>query len=86
VLITAAGIQDRDTARPLLRNMRRAFPTVKFSWADGGYGGKLVTWAKEALKLTVQIVRRPDDLHTFRVLPRRWAGCCLTTRPNGAGR
>jgi len=39
VLITAAGIQDRDTARPLLRNMRRAFPAVKFSWADGGYGG-----------------------------------------------
>jgi hypothetical protein len=23
-------------------------------------------------KLTVEIVRRPDDLHTFQVLPRRW--------------
>jgi transposase len=23
-------------------------------------------------KLTLQIVRRPDDLHTFQVLPRRW--------------
>ena len=72
VLITAVGIQDRDTARPLLRNMRRAFPAVKLSLADGGYAGKLVTWAKKALKLTVQIVRRPDDLHTFQVLPRRW--------------
>jgi putative transposase len=72
VLITAAGIQDRDAARPLLWNMRRAFPAVKLSWADGGYGGTLVTWAKKALKLTVQIVRRPDDLHTFQVLPRRW--------------
>ena len=48
------------------------FPAVKLSWADGGYAGKLVTWAKKALKLTVQIVRRPDDLHTFQVLPRRW--------------
>ena len=46
--------------------------SVKLSWADGGYGGTLVTWAKKALKLTVQIVRRPDDLHTFQVLPRRW--------------
>jgi transposase len=33
---------------------------------------QLVTWSKTALKLTLQIVKRPDDLHTFRVLPRRW--------------
>jgi transposase len=72
VLITAAGIQDRGAARPLLWNVRRAFPAVKLSWADGGYAGKLVTWATKALKLTIQIVRRPDDLHTFQVLPRRW--------------
>jgi hypothetical protein len=43
VLITAADIQDRDAARPLPWNMRRAFPAVKLSWADGGYAGKLVT-------------------------------------------
>ena len=50
-----------------------AFPTIKLAWADGGYAGKLVTWAKTKLKkLTLQIVRRPDDLHTFQVLPRRW--------------
>jgi transposase len=72
VLITAAGIQDRDAARPLLWNLRRAFPSVRLAWADGGYAGKLVTWAKTALKLTLEIVRRPDDLHTFKVLPRRW--------------
>jgi transposase len=72
VLITAAGVQDRDGAKPLLWNMRRAFPSVKLTWADGSYAGKLVTWAKKALGLTVQIVRRPDDLHTFKVLPRRW--------------
>jgi transposase len=29
-------------------------------------------WAATWLKLTVQIVKRPDDLHTFQVLPRRW--------------
>ena len=72
VLITAAGLQDRDAAKPLLWNLRRAFPAVKLTWADGGYAGKLVTWAKTALRLTVQIIRRPDDLHTFKVLPRRW--------------
>ena len=73
VLVTAASAQDRDAARPLLRNLRRAFPSVKLAWADGGYAGKLVTWAAGKLtpKLTLEIVRRPDDLHTFQVLPRR---------------
>ena len=72
VLVTAAGIQDRDGARPLLWNLRKAFPKIKLAWADGGYAGKLVTWAKDKLRLTVEIVKRPDDLHTFKVLPRRW--------------
>jgi len=72
VLITAAGLQDRDAARPLLWNLRKAFPSVRLAWADGSYAGKLVTWAERALKLTLEIVRRPGDLHTFQVLPRRW--------------
>jgi len=71
VLVTAASVQDRDAAKPLLWNLKKAFPTVRLAWADGIYAGKLVTWAASALKLTVQIVRRPGDLHTFQVLPRR---------------
>jgi transposase len=74
VLVTAASVQDRDAAKPLLWNLRKAFPRVKLAWADGGYAGKLVTWAAARLKpkLTLQIVKRPDDLHAFKVLPRRW--------------
>jgi transposase len=72
VLVTAASVQDRDAARPLLWNLRRAFPSIQLAWADGAYAGKLVTWAKTRLRLTLQIVKRPDDLHTFKVLPRRW--------------
>jgi transposase len=72
VLITAASVQDRDAARPLLWNLRRAFPAIKLAWADGGYAGQLVSWAKTRLRLRLQIVKRPDDLHTFKVLPRRW--------------
>ena len=72
VLVTAASVQDRDAAKPLLWNLRRAFPSVRLAWADGGYAGKLVTWAKTRLRLTLEIVKRLDDLHTFKVLPRRW--------------
>jgi transposase len=72
VLVTPASTQDRDAARPLLFNLHRAHRRIRLAWADGGYAGKLQPWAATYLKLTVQIVRRPDDLHTFQVLPRRW--------------
>ena len=72
VLVTAASVQDRDAAKPLLWNLRRFFPSIRLAWADGGYAGKLVSWAKTRLRLTLEIVKRPDDLHTFQVLPRRW--------------
>jgi transposase len=72
VLVTAASVQDRDAAIPLLWNLRRAFGSIKLTWADSAYTGKPVTWAKTWLRLRVQIVKRPDHLHTFKVLPRRW--------------
>lgn len=71
VLVTAAGVQDRDGAKPLLWNLRQAVRTVKQAWADSGYAGKLVTWATTALKLNLEIVKR-TELHKFAVLPRRW--------------
>jgi transposase len=71
-VVTPASTQDRDAARPLLWNLRRTCPKVRLAWADGGYAGKLLPWAATSLGLTLEIVRRPDDLHTFQVLPRRW--------------
>jgi transposase len=89
VLVTAASVQDRDAAKPLLWNLRKAFPSVRLPWADGGYAGKLVTWARAKLKpkLTLEIVKRPDDLHTFKVLPRAgsWSAPCPGS-PGTAGR
>ena len=72
VLAIPASVQDRDAARPLLWNLRRARRRIRLAWADGGYAGQLVPWASAAVRLTVEIVKRPDDLHTFKVLPRRW--------------
>jgi Transposase DDE domain len=44
VVITAASIQDRDAARPLLWNLRRACTRVRLVWADGGYqAGRLAS-------------------------------------------
>jgi putative transposase len=39
VVITAANVQDRDAARPLLQNLHRACRRVRLVWADAGYTG-----------------------------------------------
>src|SRR3954447_25495649 len=72
VVVTIAGIQDRDGAVRLLTALRAKFSTIAVIWADGGYAGRLVGWAQAVLALTVTIVKRTDDLTGFRVIPRRW--------------
>jgi transposase len=59
-------------ARPTLEAVRKAFPTISLVWADGGYAGKLVEWAKQTARLVLEIVRKPEGQRTFEVLPRRW--------------
>lgn len=70
VVITAASVQDRDAARPLLRNLHRASRRVRLIWADAAYTGKLSAWAAD-MTMTLQIVPRRNR-HAFEVLPRRW--------------
>jgi putative transposase len=73
VMVLPAQIQDRDGARPLLACFFGSSPRrrVKHIWADGGYAGTLIQWAKDFWRCTVEVVKR-NELHTFKVLPRRW--------------
>src|ERR1022692_2071684 len=73
VMVLPANIQDRDGAKQLLAAFfRKATPRrVKHIWADGGYAGALLDWAWRLWRCTIEIVKR-SDLHTFKVLPRRW--------------
>jgi transposase len=70
VVITAASVQDRDAARPLLWNLHRTSRRIRLIWADAVYTGKLTSWAA-SMKMTLQIVARRNP-HAFEVLPRRW--------------
>ena len=74
VLATPASTQDRDAARPLLFNLRRARRRIRRAWADNAYHGDWTIWAEHALGITIDIVHRPEDATTagFTVLPRRW--------------
>lgn len=47
-------------------------PEITIVWADRAYAGKLITWAKKHLNLTIKTVARPKDSSGFVLLPRRW--------------
>lgn len=72
VIITAASVQDRDGARRVLDRLRFTMPSVVHIWADAGYAGKLLDWARTRLRVSIEIVRKPLGIKTFHVLPRRW--------------
>ncbi len=73
VIVLPANIQDRDGARQLLAAFFARLPRrrLKHIWADGGYAGALVDWAKKSWRCLIEIVKR-SDRHRFTVLPRRW--------------
>ena len=73
VRVLPANIQDRDGAKQLLAAFfrQKTRRRVKHIWADGGYAGALLGLASKLWRCTVEIVKR-CDLHTFKVLPRRW--------------
>ena len=72
VVVHAADIQDRDGAKLVLTKLLGRFPRLKLIWADAGYAGALVDWARAVGGWVLEIVRRPKDSHSFEVLPRRW--------------
>ncbi len=72
VLVTAASLQDRDGGRLVLAKARMKMPSIVLVWADGGYAGRCVEFARRLLHLTLEIVKKPEGQRTFEVLPRRW--------------
>jgi transposase len=73
VHVMAASVQDRDGARRSLLWTRLDHPTVRKVWADQGFAGRLVGWAADTLKRTLEIVRKDPGQRGFQVQPKRWA-------------
>jgi putative transposase len=72
VVVHSAAVQDRDGAKLLLEGCQDSIPSLQKIWADGGYRGQLIEWAKEKGAWTLEIVGKPADQKGFSVLPRRW--------------
>ena len=75
VVVTAASVQDRDGAKPLLEILRHKFSRLRHIWADGAYAGPLVDWVR-ALRpqrpIRLEITKRSDRAKGFVVIPKRW--------------
>jgi putative transposase len=72
VVVHAANIQDREGAKLLFSKIRGRFPRLHKIWADGAYAGMLVDWVKQRFSWVLEIVKRPEGVKGFQVLPRRW--------------
>ncbi len=71
VSVVAASMHDQHGAKSVLLSMYLATP-IRFVFADGAFGGKLIDWAIRVLKTTVHVVRKPHGQQGFAVIPRRW--------------
>lgn len=72
-IVHTADIQDRDGAAPLIKQTLQNYPGVTKIFADGGYAGEKLRTALSAIKtVTLEIVKRSDQVKGFAVLPKRW--------------
>ncbi|WP_411087896.1 transposase [Streptomyces sp. 061-3] len=76
-----------------MQRLRPLHRDICLVWADGGCTGGLVDWCRQKLALTLEVVKRTDDMAGFVVLPRRWVverTLCATRRsvciPGSTGR
>ena len=70
--VTTANITDRAGALETFALHKKHLEKIKNILADGGYTGEAFAEAiKELLGCTVEIAKR-NELHTFKVIPKRW--------------
>jgi len=71
IVIQNASVQDRDGAKEVFEKMLENWRKIIKVFADGGYRGKLIDTIKSSYNIVIEIIKR-DELHTFKVLPKRW--------------
>lgn len=70
--ITKASVTDREGALQIIEEQRDALDQVKNILVDGGYRGEVFAMSVDSLLgASVEVVKR-NELHTFKVLPKRW--------------
>ena len=73
-VVHPANIQDRDGGVLVLSTLSGKHPQLRKLFADAGYQGPKFRTAigKVLPRLSIEIVKRSDQVKGFKVLPRRW--------------
>ncbi|WP_440073855.1 IS5 family transposase [Streptosporangium sp. OZ121] len=71
VMVRPASVQDRAGATTMLLGLYLT-GRCRVVFADQGFAGRLVLWAREVLGIIVHIVGKSPSQHGFQVHPRRW--------------
>ena len=70
--VTTANVTDRDGAIEMTKRHKQNLSEVTNILVDGSYSGeKFAKEIKKIIQATVEVVKR-NELHTFKVLPKRW--------------
>jgi hypothetical protein len=72
VIVHAADIADSAGADWVLEAAIEKSKRLAHIWADKNYQGELVDWWQTEHGITIEIVGKQPDQHTFMVAPRRW--------------
>ncbi len=59
LVVTTAGVQDRDGLKKLLRSFGVHRKKLRKIWVDGGYRGLVLEWVKSRFRYLLEVVLRP---------------------------
>ena len=72
ISVTTANVTDRAGAIELATDYKDSLSAVSKLLVDGGYSGeKFATAIKDVLGAVVEVAKR-NELHSFKVIPKRW--------------
>jgi transposase len=72
IQVTTADVTDRDGALEMLKNNAPKLPKIIKVLCDGGYTGENFARAVMGLINAVVEVAKRNELHKFKVIPKRW--------------
>jgi putative transposase len=72
VVVHSATPHDSKGAKKVLSVLKEKYlNNIKKVFADGGYRGELISWAKQEIGILLEIVKR-NETGKFKILPKRW--------------
>lgn len=66
VCVTAASVQDRDGAHPVVAAAMEKYPSIQTLFVDGGYAGQCAQTVSQCHGITVDVVRHPANRNVGR--------------------